>query len=66
MKAQARDMILALLAVVGLIGTYELLMLAFFHNLAAIEVMILLQTLCICCGVAGMLILSLGLLQRWE
>ena len=64
MGHEERDLVWTFLAVVAFSGAYALLAMVFFRNLTTVEVAVLLQTLCISCGVAGLLVLSLGSLRR--
>jgi hypothetical protein len=63
MQNRELDLIPVLLGIVGVSGVYALLILVSVSNLTTIEVAILLQTVCICCGIAGLLLL-LGFLRR--
>jgi hypothetical protein len=64
MNRQEMDPFQLLLAFVGSSGVYALLAIVSLRGLTIIEVAILLQTVCVCCGVAGLLLISRHVLQR--
>ena len=62
MNSQQRNLIRALLAVVATCGAnaYLLLVAGYRYSLTITQLALLLQTLCLCCGVAALLVLMLG------